>query len=262
MSENRRLNVIGKARRRVDGRAKVTGQTIFADDVMLPRMLYCKLLRSPVPHARASVGSACGWVWVSGSSSSGRSGSSSSSIMRAPSTQPASRSSPTMRWSTRPGSWRDYAGRTSDHAGGPRLHAPLGVHRPGARAAARRGPPAGAGTENQHAHGTTGITGAGAGSGLDADTLDTLDSTAFMPAGTDLWVNETGDTMTGTLTTVDVELGGNITKGGQLFRSVDDANHVVLLLEIEDVARARASSESDDLRETMQKAGVIDKLDI
>ena len=52
MSENRRLNVIGKARRRVDGRAKVTGQTIFADDLMLPRMLYCKLLRSPVPHAR------------------------------------------------------------------------------------------------------------------------------------------------------------------------------------------------------------------
>ena len=44
--------VIGKARRRVDGRAKVTGQTRFADDVMLPRMLHCKLLRSPVPHAR------------------------------------------------------------------------------------------------------------------------------------------------------------------------------------------------------------------
>ena len=45
-------DVIGKARRRVDGRAKVTGQTRFADDVMLPRMLHCKLLRSPVPHAR------------------------------------------------------------------------------------------------------------------------------------------------------------------------------------------------------------------
>ncbi len=44
--------VIGKARRRVDGRAKVTGQTRFADDVMLPRMVHCKLLRSPVPHAR------------------------------------------------------------------------------------------------------------------------------------------------------------------------------------------------------------------
>src|SRR5207237_8470918 len=32
--------------------AKVTGQTRFADDVMLPRMLHCKLLRSPLPHAR------------------------------------------------------------------------------------------------------------------------------------------------------------------------------------------------------------------
>jgi 4-hydroxybenzoyl-CoA reductase alpha subunit len=44
--------VIGKPRRRVDGRAKVTGQTRFADDVMLSRMLHCKLLRSSVPHAR------------------------------------------------------------------------------------------------------------------------------------------------------------------------------------------------------------------
>jgi len=47
----KRLDVIGKPRRRVDGRAKVTGLTRFADDVMLPRMLHCKLLRSPHPHA-------------------------------------------------------------------------------------------------------------------------------------------------------------------------------------------------------------------
>src|SRR5437867_11370758 len=46
------MNTIGKPRRRVDGRAKVTGQTRFADDIMLPRMLHCKLLRSTVPHAR------------------------------------------------------------------------------------------------------------------------------------------------------------------------------------------------------------------
>jgi 4-hydroxybenzoyl-CoA reductase alpha subunit len=44
--------IIGIPRQRVDGRAKVTGQTRFADDVVLPRMLYCKLLRSPHPHAR------------------------------------------------------------------------------------------------------------------------------------------------------------------------------------------------------------------
>ncbi len=46
------MNIIGVPRRRVDGRAKVTGQTKFADDVMLPRMLHCKLLRSTMPHAR------------------------------------------------------------------------------------------------------------------------------------------------------------------------------------------------------------------
>jgi 4-hydroxybenzoyl-CoA reductase subunit alpha len=44
--------IIGIPRRRVDGRAKVTGQTKFADDLMLPRMVHCKLLRSPLPHAR------------------------------------------------------------------------------------------------------------------------------------------------------------------------------------------------------------------
>jgi 4-hydroxybenzoyl-CoA reductase alpha subunit len=52
MSKEEPLSVIGKARRRVDGRAKVTGQTRFADDIVLPRMLHAKLLRSPHPHAR------------------------------------------------------------------------------------------------------------------------------------------------------------------------------------------------------------------
>ncbi|HVB47472.1 MAG TPA: molybdopterin cofactor-binding domain-containing protein, partial [Burkholderiales bacterium] len=46
-----RFDTIGKPRRRVDGRSKVTGQTRFADDIVLPRMLHCKLLRSPHPHA-------------------------------------------------------------------------------------------------------------------------------------------------------------------------------------------------------------------
>jgi 4-hydroxybenzoyl-CoA reductase subunit alpha len=48
------MNVIGKARRRVDARAKVTGQTKFADDIVLPRMLHARLLRSPVAHARVA----------------------------------------------------------------------------------------------------------------------------------------------------------------------------------------------------------------
>ncbi|HEY7288750.1 MAG TPA: molybdopterin cofactor-binding domain-containing protein [Vicinamibacterales bacterium] len=46
------MKIIGKARRRVDARAKVTGRTIFADDLVFPRMLHCKLLRSTMPHAR------------------------------------------------------------------------------------------------------------------------------------------------------------------------------------------------------------------
>ena len=48
----REPRVIGRPRRRVDARAKVTGQTRFADDIALPRMLHCRLLRSPHPHAR------------------------------------------------------------------------------------------------------------------------------------------------------------------------------------------------------------------
>ncbi len=48
----RDLRIVGVPRRRVDGRAKVTGQTRFADDLTLPRMLHCRILRSPHPHAR------------------------------------------------------------------------------------------------------------------------------------------------------------------------------------------------------------------
>ena len=47
--------VIGRARRRVDGRAKVTGQTKFADDLLPPRTVHCRLLRSTVPHGRIAV---------------------------------------------------------------------------------------------------------------------------------------------------------------------------------------------------------------
>jgi 4-hydroxybenzoyl-CoA reductase alpha subunit len=51
MSTREKLSVIGKSRRRVDGASKVSGQTKFADDIVLPRMLHCKLLRSHLPHA-------------------------------------------------------------------------------------------------------------------------------------------------------------------------------------------------------------------
>ncbi len=50
-ASKRSFGVVGKPRRRVDARAKVTGQLRFADDLALPRMLHCKLLRSPHPHA-------------------------------------------------------------------------------------------------------------------------------------------------------------------------------------------------------------------
>ncbi len=67
----------------------------------------------------------------------------------------------------------------------------------------------------------------GGGSGLDADLLDGLDSTAFLAAGTDEWVDESGDTMTGTLTLAagDIALhtAATVTKDGARFLW-DDAN--------------------------------------
>ncbi|MBI4692503.1 MAG: molybdopterin-dependent oxidoreductase [Gammaproteobacteria bacterium] len=67
MTARERYSVIGKARRRVDGRAKVLGQTRFADDLTLPRMVHAKLLRSPHPHAeivRVDTSRAAAWPGV------------------------------------------------------------------------------------------------------------------------------------------------------------------------------------------------------
>ena len=50
-SVTKNFNVVGKPFRKVDARAKCVGQTKFADDIVLPRMLFCKILRSHVPHA-------------------------------------------------------------------------------------------------------------------------------------------------------------------------------------------------------------------
>ena len=47
-----------------------------------------------------------------------------------------------------------------------------------------------------------------------------------------------------------------------LLRSIDNPNEVILLFEAEDLKRAQAFTESSDLREAMQKAGVIGKPDI
>ncbi|HKN47247.1 MAG TPA: molybdopterin cofactor-binding domain-containing protein, partial [Candidatus Polarisedimenticolia bacterium] len=52
MSENGGLRIIGRPWAKVDGPAKATGETRYADDLFLPRMLHGKLLRSHLPHAR------------------------------------------------------------------------------------------------------------------------------------------------------------------------------------------------------------------
>src|SRR5687768_3280610 len=45
------LRVVGRSLPKVDAVAKVTGRTRFADDLALPRMLHCKILRATTPHA-------------------------------------------------------------------------------------------------------------------------------------------------------------------------------------------------------------------
>lgn len=49
---NDQLTWIGKPVPRINGRAKVTGAARFTVDVKLPGMVYARLLRSPLPHAR------------------------------------------------------------------------------------------------------------------------------------------------------------------------------------------------------------------
>jgi len=46
------LAVVGKSLPKPDAMGKVSGQARFADDLMLPRMLFARILRSPLPHAR------------------------------------------------------------------------------------------------------------------------------------------------------------------------------------------------------------------
>jgi hypothetical protein len=47
-----------------------------------------------------------------------------------------------------------------------------------------------------------------------------------------------------------------------LLRNIDDPNEVVAFFELEDVQKAQEFSNSPDLREAMQKSGVVDKPDI
>ena len=50
--EKPQYHAVGRISERKDGIAKVTGQEIYASDVVLPRMLYARVLRSPHAHAR------------------------------------------------------------------------------------------------------------------------------------------------------------------------------------------------------------------
>ena len=45
-------SVIGKRIPRIDGRVKVTGEAKYAADYEMPGMLWCKIARSPHPHAK------------------------------------------------------------------------------------------------------------------------------------------------------------------------------------------------------------------
>jgi xanthine dehydrogenase molybdenum-binding subunit len=49
---DQKYTFLGKDFPRKEGRARVTGREIYPSDVMLPGMLYGKILRSPHPHAR------------------------------------------------------------------------------------------------------------------------------------------------------------------------------------------------------------------
>jgi len=49
---SRELGSVGKSLPKVDAAAKVRGQAVYADDINLPRMLHCKILRAQAPHAR------------------------------------------------------------------------------------------------------------------------------------------------------------------------------------------------------------------
>ena len=47
------LAIVGRRQPRVDGFEKISGRSVFTDDVRLPGMLHAKILRSP--HARARI---------------------------------------------------------------------------------------------------------------------------------------------------------------------------------------------------------------
>ena len=54
MDEARELKVANRAGTFLGSMSKVMGETQYADDLSLPRMLYCRILRSTHTHAKIS----------------------------------------------------------------------------------------------------------------------------------------------------------------------------------------------------------------
>ena len=51
-------------------------------------------------------------------------------------------------------------------------------------------------------------------------------------------------------------------QGGRIFRTAEDPNELVVLMEWDSLDKARAFAQSEDLRSTMEKAGVADQPDV
>jgi len=49
---------------------------------------------------------------------------------------------------------------------------------------------------------------------------------------------------------------------GRVFRNADNANELVILLEWDDLERARKFAQSDDLKKAMERAGVSEKPEV
>ena len=54
----------------------------------------------------------------------------------------------------------------------------------------------------------------------------------------------------------------NGSQGGRLYRNAADPNEVMIVLDWDDLDRARLFTQSADMRETMARAGVVDRPDI
>src|SRR4030066_1417813 len=52
IATRKEYRAVGKPMRRIDAAGKVTGKTVYADDMKLPRMLHAKVLGSAHAHAR------------------------------------------------------------------------------------------------------------------------------------------------------------------------------------------------------------------